>query len=274
MSISTLDKLCVHTFTTKPWSIDECIENYARAGVKGITMWRETYAGHDLAKVKQHMYDAGLAPVSVARGGFFCHTDSAARAEAIAENKRAIDECAALDMPVLVLVCGAHFDLNVQENIQQIISGIGELADYAAERNVKLAVEPLHPVYAPTRSAINSMKCANDVCDAINHKFVGVAVDVYHLWWDHDLENEIIRCGKDDRLFAFHVCDFKAEPQHLLFDRGLMGEGAIDIPQIRGWVETAGFNGFNEVEIFSSNYWSLNQHDYLDQIVTAYKAHS
>lgn len=274
MAIDSLEKLCVHTFTNKPWDIDECIENYARAGVGGITMWRETYAGHDLARVKKKMYDAGLAPVSVARGGFFCHTDAEARKAAIAENKVAIDECAALDMPVLVLVCGADFDLNVGENLQQIQDGIGELTAYAAERNVKLAIEPLHPVYAPTRSAVNSMKCANDLCDAINSDSVGVAIDVYHVWWDHDLENEIKRCGEAGNIFAFHVCDFKAEPNHLLFDRGLMGEGAIDIPQIRGWVEAAGFDGFNEVEIFSSHYWSMNQHEYLDTIIAAYKAHS
>lgn len=274
MTINTLDKLCVHTFTTKPWSMDECIEHYARAGVTGITMWRETYAGHDLARVKKHMYDAGLTPVSVARGGFFCHQQADARAAAIAENRQAIDECAALDMPVLVLVCGAAMGQNVQQNIQQIQDGIAELIDYAAERNVKLAVEPLHPVYAPSRSAINSMKCANDVCEALNSPWVGVAVDVYHLWWDHALESEIKRCGETGRLFAFHVCDFKEEPQHLLFDRGLMGEGAINIPQIRGWVEAAGFDGFNEVEIFSSHYWSMNQHEYLNMIIEAYQAHT
>jgi sugar phosphate isomerase/epimerase len=118
------------------------------------------------------------------------------------------------------------------------------------------------------------MKCANDVCDALNSKWVGVAVDVYHLWWDHDLEAEIKRCGAANRLFAFHVCDFKEEPQHLLTDRGLMGEGAIAIAQIRGWVEAAGFDGFNEVEIFSTKYWSMNQHDYLNMIIEAYKAHT
>ena len=274
MAIDNLDKLCIHTFTNKPWNIDECIENYARAGVPGITMWRETYAGHDLARVKKKMHDAGLKPISVARGGFFCNTDADARAAAIQENKNAIDECAALDMPVFVLVCGAHIDLNVGENLAQIQGGIGQLIDYAAERNVKLAIEPLHPVYAPTRSAVNSMKCANDLCDALNSEWVGVAIDVYHVWWDHDLENEIKRCGAAGNIFAFHTCDFKEEPNHLLFDRGLMGEGAIDIPQIRGWVEEAGFNGFNEVEIFSQHYWSMNQHDYLNQIISAYKAHS
>ncbi|NRA37836.1 MAG: sugar phosphate isomerase/epimerase [Planctomycetes bacterium] len=273
MNIESLDKLCIHTFTNKPWSIDECIENYARAGIGGITVWRETIAGHDLKKIQTHITDAGLTAVSIARGGFFTGTTDA-RTASIIENKKAIDECAALQIPVLVLVCGANIGQTVNENLEQIEESINQLVPYAREHNLKLAIEPLHPMYAPTRSAINSMKCANDMCDRIASPWVGVAIDVFHLWWDHDLEAEITRCGETQRIFAFHICDYKEDMNDMLMDRGLMGEGAIQIPLIRSWVEKAGFTGLNEVEIFSHTYWSQNQHDYLNKIITAYQQYS
>lgn len=271
--IQTLDKLCLHTFTNKPWSIDECIEHYARAGIGGITLWRETIDGHDLQKVNRHINDAGLTAVSIARGGFFTG-DATTRAASIVENKKSIDQCAALNIPVLVLVCGASMGQTVIENLEQIEESISELIPYCSERNVKLAIEPLHPMYAPTRSAINSMKCANDICERINSPWVGVAIDVFHLWWDHDLQAEIQRCGAAQRIFAFHICDYKENMTDMLMDRGLMGEGAVHIPLIRSWVEAAGFDGFHEVEIFSHHYWSQNQHDYLNNIISAYRQHS
>ena len=134
-----------------------------------------------------------------------------------------------------------------------------------------LAIEPLHPMYADTRSAINTLSQANDMAEALHSPWVGVAVDVYHLWWDPFLEKEIKRCGENGNLLAFHVCDWKVPTTDLLLDRGLMGEGCIPVKKIRSWVETTGFNGFNEVEIFSSKYWQQDQSQYLKKIITAYK---
>ena len=127
-----------------------------------------------------------------------------------------------------------------------------QLLPEAKAAGVKLAIEPLHPMYADTRSAINTLAQANDMAEALNSPWVGVAVDVYHLWWDPALENEIERCGRNNNLLAFHICDWKSPTIDMLNDRGLMGEGCIPIRKIRSWVEEAGFNGFIEVEIFSN----------------------
>ena len=129
-------------------------------------------------------------------------------------------------------------------------------------------------MYADDRSAINTLAQANDMTEAINSPWLGVAVDVYHLWWDPALEQEIKRCGDHQHLFAYHICDWKTPTTDMLQDRGLMGEGCIDLPQIRGWVEAAGFEGFHEVEIFSNRYWQMDQTEFLDKIKKAYLAHS
>ena len=128
-------------------------------------------------------------------------------------------------------------------------------------------------MYADARSAINTLSQANAMAEALDSRWLGVVVDVYHLWWDPDLEREIHRCGEAGNLFAFHVCDWKTPTEDLLLDRGLMGEGCIDISKIRGWVERAGFSGFNEVEIFSERYWSGDQSEFLNKIVEAYRQH-
>jgi sugar phosphate isomerase/epimerase len=129
-------------------------------------------------------------------------------------------------------------------------------------------------MYADTRSAINTLRQANDMASAIGSNWVGVAVDVYHLWWDPELEHEISRCGKDGHLFAFHICDWNVPTVDLLNDRGLMGEGCIPVRKIRGWVEAAGFKGFNEVEIFSNRWWKEDQSTFLEKIISAYFHHS
>ncbi len=138
----------------------------------------------------------------------------------------------------------------------------------------KLAIEPLQPMYADTRSAINTMKQANEVVEYFNSPFLGVAVDVYHVWWDPDLEHEIHRCGINNHLFAFHICDWLTPTVDMLNDRGLMGDGCIPIRQIREWMEISGFSGFNEVEIFSNKHWAEDQDEFLDRIIRAYLEHS
>lgn len=268
--IRDTSKLCVHTITTKPWSVEEAIQHYSAAGVNGITVWRQALEDRDPAAVGQQIRDAGLAVVSLCRGGFFPGLDAAARQAALADNRRAIDEAADLGTPLVVLVCGALPGQPLSESRKQIRDGIAAILPHAQERGVKLAIEPLHPMYADSRSAINTMKQANDMCDEIDSPWVGVAVDVYHIWWDPDLETEIRRCGQDDRLFAFHICDWRTPTEDLLNDRELMGEGCIPIATIRGWVEEAGFTGFNEVEIFSNRYWAGDQEPFLQKIVDAY----
>ncbi|MBN2292548.1 MAG: sugar phosphate isomerase/epimerase [Pirellulales bacterium] len=265
-----LSRLCVHTITTKPWSIEEATDRYASAGVKGITVWRDTLEGRNVAQVGQALRNAGLEIVSLCRGGFFPAPDTAGRQKAIDDNLRAIDEAHDLGAPLIVLVCGAVPGQPLEESRKQISDGIQTVLDRTDEAGVNLAIEPLHPMYADTRSAVNTLRQANDMCEAIDSPRVGVAVDVYHLWWDPELEAEIARAGRMKRLFAFHVCDWKTPTLDMLNDRGLMGEGCIDIRQIRGWVEQTGFDGFNEVEIFSTRYWNMDQAEFLEQIKDAY----
>lgn len=269
-----LSRLCIHTITTKSWPIEIAAQKYAKAGVKGMSVWRNAVEGKNISQISNMLREEGLAVVSYVRGGFFPHTTATDRQKAIDENKRIIDEAAELGAPHIVLVCGADPSQSLEESRKQIVAGIGEILPHAVECGVRLAIEPLHPMYADSRSAINSLKQANDACKQLQSESVGVVVDVYHLWWDDQLESEIRRCGSMNKIFAFHICDWKTPTTDLLNDRGLMGEGCIPVRKIRGWVEENGFNGFNEVEIFSNTYWAQDQDKFLEKIVDAYLKNS
>jgi sugar phosphate isomerase/epimerase len=244
---------------------------YPAAGARGISIWRNVIEGRDLGATARQLNDAGLTPVSLVRGGFFTAASESERQAAIDENKRVIDEAEALGSPLVVLVCGATPGISITANLAQIQTGIEALLPHAEAAGVKLGIEPLHPMYADTRSAVCDMRTANDMTESIDSPWVGVTVDVFHLWWDPRLENEIARCGAGGNLLSFHVCDWKEPLQDMLNDRALMGEGLIDVKGFRGWVEDAGFDGFIEVEIFSNRWWACDAHDYLAAIVEAYK---
>lgn len=268
--LKDLSRLCVHTLTNRPWSIEECVKNYSAAGIRGITIWRNVLENKDLTAVRKLLDDSGMEVVSLARGGFFPSLDSAKREKTIEDNLFAIEQAAAVRAPSIVLVCGADGGQSLEKSREQIAEGILKILPAARQAGVRLSIEPLHPMYAGDRSAINTLKQANNMAEMINSPFVGVAVDVYHLWWDPDLRTEILRCGIHGHLFAFHVCDWNVPTIDFLNDRGLMGDGCINVPQIRSWVEEAGFKGFNEVEIFSDKYWATDQHAYLKKIIEAY----
>lgn len=271
--LADLDRLCIHTITTKSWSLETAAERFSAAGVQGITVWRDALAGRDIAASGQMLRDRGLSVVSLCRGGFFPGSTAAERQKAIDDNRRAIAEAHDLGAPLVVLVCGAVPGQALTESRRQIADGIAAVLDDCAASGVKLGVEPLHPMYADSRSAINTLGQANDLCEELASPHVGVAADVYHLWWDPALETEIARCGRLGKLFAFHVCDWRTPTIDLLNDRGLMGEGCIPLRQIRGWVEAAGFRGFNEVEVFSHRLWAMDQDAYLANIIQAYRNH-
>jgi sugar phosphate isomerase/epimerase len=272
--LQDFSKLCIHTITTKPWAIEEAVSRYAAAGVGGITVWREALAGRNAAEVGRVIRDSGLSLVSLCRGGFLAASTAQGRSEAIDENRRCIDQAAALGAPHIVLVCGAVPGQPLEESRRQIGDGIAAVLDHAAAAKVRLAIEPLHPMYADSRSAINTIGQARTICNRLKSPWVGIAVDVYHVWWDEGLEQEIAACGREKSLFAFHICDWKTPTADLLNDRGLMGEGCIPIRRIRGWVEAAGFGGFNEVEIFSTSRWAGSQTQFLSEILSAYRHHS
>jgi sugar phosphate isomerase/epimerase len=272
--LTDFSQLCVHTITTKPWNIEEAAKHFSKEGIGGITVWRDALQGRNIEQTGHMLREHNLQIVSLCRGGFFPHTDKNGRQKAIDDNMKAVDEAAALGAPMIVLVCGAVPGQPLTESREQIKDGILAVLPHAEKAGVKLAIEPLHPMYADSRSAINTLAQANDMAEEINSAWVGVAVDVYHLWWDPQLEQEIARCGKNGHLYAFHICDWKTPTTDLLNDRGLMGQGCINIKQIRSWVEKAGFNGYNEVEIFSNTYWAGDQSAFLRKIKEAYLQHS
>ena len=271
--LTDTSKLCLHTITTQPWPVEKAIKEYRKAGVAGVTVWRQALEGRSPSEVGNLIRDAGMSVVSLARGGLFTGRNEAARQAAIDDNRKAIDEAAELAAPVIILVCGAQPDQSLSESRRQIEKGIEAVLPHAEARGIKLGIEPLHPMVADSRSAINTLKQANDMCDDFDRPALGVVVDVYHLWWDPELESEIQRCGRAGKLFAFHISDWRIPTEDLVNDRGLMGEGCIPIRQIRGWVEEAGFSGFNEVEIFSNRYWAGDQDAFLREIRTAYLRH-
>lgn len=269
--MKNLDQLCVHTITTKPWEFSLAVRKFSRAGVKGITIWRDAVEGIDPNAVKQLLAENDLTLVAYCRGGFFPSIDPEKRQAAIDDNLKMIEEAAAIGAPAIVLVCGAEPQQSLEKSREQIREGIEALLPLAAEKQIKLSIEPLHPMYAGARSAINTLKDANDMAEAINSPWVGVAIDVYHVWWEPGLEHEIKRCGTNGNLFAYHICDWKVPTEHLLLDRGLMGEGCIPIGKISNWITEAGFDGFHEVEIFSEKYWAGDQDEFLEKIIRAYR---
>lgn len=266
--LTDFSRLCMHSITTKPWSIEEMIAGYTKAGIGKVTMWTMHVDPVGPETAGKMLRDAGLEVVSVCRGGFFPAASAAKREEAKAENRRVIDMAHALGCDLVVLVCGAVPDLDLATQRQQITDGIASVLPHAQQAGVRLAIEPLHPMYADCRSAVNTLEQANNMCVALASDFVGVTVDVYHLWWDPYLESEIKRAGR--KIFSFHVCDWRTPTRELLNDRGLMGQGCIDIPRIRDWVEKAGFNGPIEVEIFSEEFWSQDQTSFVERIKQAY----
>ena len=268
--LANFDHLCVHTITTKPWSIEEIIENYPKAGVKAVSVWRDLLERRNVATIGEQIRAAGMEIVSLVRGGFFTGRTDTEIQTSLDDNRRAIDEASALGAPMVVLVCGAVPRQSIHQSLSQIHTGLETLLPYAEEHNIKLAIEPLHPMYADSRSAICTLKTANEFAERFNSPYIGVAVDVFHLWWSPDLENECKRCGENGNLFAFHICDWKMDMEDMLNDRGLMGEGIIRVREIRSWVEAAGFNGFHEVEIFSDRLWEGDQKEVLERIKQAY----
>jgi sugar phosphate isomerase/epimerase len=272
--LTDLSQLCIHTITTKPWSIEEAAKNFSAEGVKGITVWRDAITNRNIKQTGQLLRDHGLKIVSLCRGGFFPAKEKEKRQTAIEDNLRAIEEAADLGAPLIVLVCGADPAQSLEDSRKQIQEGIETVLPKAKASGIKLAIEPLHPMYADTRSAINTLAQANDMASEINSPYVGVAVDVYHLWWDPFLEQEIKRCGENNHLFAFHICDWNSPTTDMLNDRGLMGDGCIPVNKIRSWVEATGFTGFYEVEIFSNKFWQQDQSDFLKKIIEAYKENS
>jgi sugar phosphate isomerase/epimerase len=266
-----MNRLCIHSITNKPWGLDTLIEKYQGSGVPAITVWEDAIKDTGARNAGEKLAKSGLKVVSYARGGFFPDLSADKREENIDRNKRMLEEASLIGAPVMVLVCGADPEQSLQQSREQIRSGIEGILPVAADFGVQLAIEPLHPMYADTRSAINTLCAANDLAEYFDSEWVGVAIDVYHLWWDPELQQQIQRCGKQGNILAFHICDWKVPTEDLLLDREIMGRGCIPVNKISQWVDEAGFNGFREVEIFSNHYWKQDQDFFLRDIIAAYQ---
>lgn len=252
--------LSLNTATVKEqWSLQQCIEGCARHGITGISPWRDKLAEYGVRNAAKHIRDVGLTVTGLCRGGMFPAPDATGRQAAIDDNRRAIDDAAALGAQCLVLVVGGmpQGSKDLAGARSQVQDGIAAVLEYARAAKMPLAIEPLHPMYAADRACVNTLAQALDICDALGSgpgdAHLGVAVDVYHVWWDPQLKAQIERAAK--RILAFHICDWLVPTTDLLLDRGMMGDGVIDIPAIRAMVEAAGYRGFCEVEIMSAGNW-------------------
>jgi len=249
-------RLSLNTATVKrQWGLAQAIEGCARHGIRGISPWRDQIAHMGLAAAAKAVRSHGLTVSGVCRGGMFPAADAAGRRAAIEDNQRAIDEAHALGAQCLVLVVGGlpPGSKDIVGARAQVQEGIAAVLPAARAAGVPLAIEPLHPMYSADRACVNTLEQALDLCDALGEG-IGVAVDAYHVWWDPKLQAQIARAGRQ-RILAYHICDWLVPTRDLLNDRGMMGDGVIDLPRIRSWVEGAGYAGCHEVEIFSALDW-------------------
>lgn len=264
--------LSINTATVrKQWALDQIIEGCARRGIRAISPWRDQVAAIGLDTTARLLRETGIGLSGYCRGGFFPASTAQGLRDALDDNRRAIDEAKTLNAPCTVLVVGAlpgalagkaeFKDMALARS--QVQDGIAATMAYAREVGMPLAIEPLHPMQAADRACVNTMEQALDLCDAIDPErsgMLGVAVDAYHVWWDPKLASQIARAGVK-RLLAWHVCDWLTPTRDLLSDRGMMGDGVIELRKIRGWMEDAGYAGFAEVEIFSEQDWWLRPGD-------------
>ena len=260
------ETLSLNTATVrKQWRLDTIIDECARRDIRAICPWRDQVAEVGLETIARQLRDTGTRLSGYCRGGFFPAADAAGLAAALADNRRAVDEAKTLEAPCLVLVVGAlPGALQGQPAYTDIARARGEVRDgiaatleYARTVGMPLAIEPLHPMQAAERACINTLEQALDLCDELDPArsgMLGVAVDVYHVWWDPKLHQQIHRAGAD-RLLAYHVCDWLVPTRDLLNDRGMMGDGVVELKTIRREMEAAGYAGLCEVEIFSEDWW-------------------
>lgn len=274
--------LSLNTATVrKQGSLLDIIDACARNGIRAIDPWRDQVAAIGLDRAVRAVKDAQIELSGYCRGGMF-PADPAHRSQARDDNRRAVDEAAALGASCLVLVVGglpqysrpgSAPSKNIWGAQAQVEDGIAELLAYARPAKMPLAIEPLHPMFAADRACVNTTRQALDLCDRLDPArtgALGVAIDVYHVWWDFELMPQIERAGHD-RILAFHVCDWLVPTTDMLNDRGMMGDGVIDIPRIRAAVEAQKFAGYVEVEIFSNRWWAMPVDDVIATCVARMK---
>src|ERR1700742_4030128 len=237
---------------TMAQAVDACLAQ----GIMAIAPWRDQVQATGLKEAASIVRTNKMRVTGLCRGGMFPAADKAGLAAAIDDNKRAIDEAAAIQADCLVLVVGGlpKGSRDLPAAREMVADGLAAILPYARENRMPLAIEPLHPMYAADRACINTLKQALDLCDLFGEG-VGVAIDVYHVWWDPELMLQVARAGAAGRILAYHICDWLVPTRDLLLDRGMMGDGVIDLRSIRSQIESAGYHGPQEVEIFSAQNW-------------------
>ena len=255
------------------WSPERTIDACAERGYGGIVFWRREI-GSRAAGIAAHARAAGLMVAGLCRAPFLVGPLAPRGRQAVMDDFHAsIDMAAELGAPILTIVTGGvePGTRGIAESLRLVADRVAEAAPYAAERGVRLALEPLNPVYGGNRSCLTTLRDALDICDALDAPNVGVAVDVYHVWWDTDLPRQLARAG--ERILGHHLCDWLADTSDVLLDRGMMGDGVADLKAIRSAVEAAGYQGLCEVEIFSAgNWWKRDPAEVLDTIVTRFRS--
>jgi sugar phosphate isomerase/epimerase len=279
-----LSRLSLNTATTKGWTLEQAVEGAAGAGLPAVGLWRDRVAEVGLERAARTVREAGLRVSSLCRGGFLtAATDDGVRA-ALEDNRAAIVEAATLGTRELIMVVGGlpaadgpnrpplqGGDRDLRAARQRVSDRIAELVPFAAEHDVRLVLEPLHPIFAADRAVLSTLAQCLDIAEPFPAKTVGVVVDTYHVWWDPDLEHQIARAGRKGRLASYQVCDWNlpiaADP---LLSRGYMGDGFIDFPTITRWVAEAGYTGDVEVEIFNQEIWDAPGDEVVSTVAERY----
>jgi sugar phosphate isomerase/epimerase len=270
-----IESLSINLATLRmQWNLREAVEACARHGIRAVGPWRDQVAAIGLEESARIIKANGMRVTGYCRGGMFTAADDASRQAAIDDNKRAIDEAVAIDAECLVLVAGGlppgSRDLAAARRM--VADGLTAVLPHARACGMPLAIEPLHPMYAADRTCINTLGQALDLCDQLGEG-VGVAIDTYHVWWDPNLAGEIVRAGAPQRILAHHICDWLVPTKDMLLDRGMMGDGVIDLKNFRHMIEAAGFYGPQEVEIFSAeNWWKRPGDEVLKTCIERYYA--
>jgi sugar phosphate isomerase/epimerase len=259
--VTGLERLSLNQKTTNRWSVAEAVEGCLRAGIPAIGLWREPVQDAGVAEAARLVRAAGLRVSSLCRGGFLTASEPSARAEALADNRRAIEEAATLGAPCLVLVVGGlpEGSRDLAGARSRVADAVAELAPYAASHGVQLALEPLHPMYCADRAVLSTLAQAIDLALEFPPEQVGVVVDTFHLWWDPAVFDEIARAGAAGRISSYQVSDFVLPiPADALLARGMMGDGVIDFRPFSTAVAAAGYTGDIEVEIFNADIWAAD----------------
>jgi sugar phosphate isomerase/epimerase len=275
--VTDLARFSINQMTVKQLTLPELTAACRDLGVVNVGLWREPVQEYGVQAAAKLVRDAGLTVTTLCRGGFLTATDPDARATALADNRRAVDEAAALGTDTLVLVSGGlpPGERSLPAARERIADALTELAPYAEEHGVRLAIEPLHPMYAADRCVVSTLTQALDLAERFPAHQVGVTVDTYHIWWDDRAPAEIARAGTGGRIHTFQLADWTTPlPEGVLNGRGQLGDGSIDMREWKGHVEAAGYTGPIEVELFNEALWSRDGREVLAETAQRFVTHA